>query len=234
LAAKASIPWKYSSASGEWTWVGGSNTTDAKGVYGTQGVAAPGNTPGARGYAAFWTDASGEFWLFGGEGIDSTGGGRFLNDLWKYSPSSGEWTWLGGSTTANAVGVWGTQGVAATANVPGARDIPSTWMDASGNLWLLGGWGIDSTDATGDMGDLWKYSPSSGEWTWVAGSSTVNTKGIYGTQGVAAAANVPGARDSGISWTDSSGNLWLFGGAGYDSSGSTRGNLDDMWNYPTK
>jgi N-acetylneuraminic acid mutarotase len=226
--------WTYSPSSGEWTWVGGSNTTDAKGVYGTEGVASPGNTPGARGYAAFWTDASGEFWLFGGEGIDSIGGGRFLNDLWKYSPSSGEWTWVGGSSTANAVGVWGTQGVAATTNVPGARDIPSTWTDASGNLWLFGGWGIDSTNATGDMGDLWKYSPSSGEWTWVAGASTVNVKGIYGTQGVAAVANVPGARDSGISWTDASGNLWLFGGAGYDSSGSARGNLDDLWDYPTK
>jgi N-acetylneuraminic acid mutarotase len=141
---------------------------------------------------------------------------------------------VSGSDTANASGDYGSEGVAAATNVPGAHGSSLSWTDASGNLWLFGGWGIDSTNATGDMGDLWKYSPSSGEWTWVAGASTVNVKGIYGTQGVAAVANVPGARDSGISWTDASGNLWLFGGAGYDSSGSARGNLDDLWDYPTK
>ena len=39
-----------------------------------------------------------------------------------------------------------------------------------------------------------------------------NQAGVYGTKGVPAAANVPGARDESISWTDSTGNLWLFGG----------------------
>ena len=38
------------------------------------------------------------------------------------------------------------------------------------------------------------------------------SEGNYGTKGVPAAANVPVARESGISWTDDSGNLWLFGG----------------------
>ena len=32
--------------------------------------------------------------------------------------------------------------------------------------------------------------------------------------------NVPGARDSSATWIDSSGNLWLFGGNGYDSYGN--------------
>jgi hypothetical protein len=39
-----------------------------------------------------------------------------------------------------------------------------------------------------------------------------NASGVYGTQGTAAASNVPGARYSASSWIDSSGNLWLFGG----------------------
>jgi hypothetical protein len=42
--------------------------------------------------------------------------------------------------------------------------------------------------------------------------------------------NVPGARYVAISWTDGSGNLWLFGGQGYDSSGSD-GYLNDLWEY---
>jgi hypothetical protein len=31
-------------------------------------------------------DASGNFWLFGGLGMDSTGTLGYLNDLWKFEP----------------------------------------------------------------------------------------------------------------------------------------------------
>ena len=54
--------------------------------------------------------------------------------------------------------------------------------------------------------------------------------GVYGTQGVTAASNVPGARDSAVSWMDRSGNLWLFGGSGYDSMGALV-DLNDLWRY---
>jgi len=33
-----------------------------------------------------WSDASGNLWLFGGEGFDSTGTEGTLNDLWEYQP----------------------------------------------------------------------------------------------------------------------------------------------------
>jgi N-acetylneuraminic acid mutarotase len=221
--------WKYSPASGEWTWVSGSNTANASGVYGTLGVAATMNVPGAHGSSVTWTDASGNLWMFAGYGYDSTGAQGWLNSLWKYSPSSGMWTWLGGSNTINATGVYGTRGVAAPANVPGAV-AGGGWTDASGNVWLFGAYGYDSTGTLGRLNDLWMYSPSSGMWTWVSGSNTVNAIGVYGTQGVAAAANVPGARSAGGTWIDSSGNLWMFGGYGYDSTGAT-GYLNDLWEY---
>ena len=48
----------------------------------------------------------------------------------------------------------------------------------------------------------------------LSGSVTGNQAGSYGTQGVAAAGNVPGARSGTISWTDAQGDLWLFGGQG--------------------
>jgi N-acetylneuraminic acid mutarotase len=223
--------WKYSPTSAMWTWYGGSTTTNASGVYGTQGVAAATNVPGARA-AGGWTDFSGNVWLFGGYGYDSTGALGRLNDLWEYSPSSGgEWTWVGGSTTVNAKGVYGTQGIAATANVPGARSGQVYSRDVDGNLWLFGGYGYDSTGIAGYLNDMWKYSPMNGMWTWVAGSNIVNTKGaVYGTQGVAAAMNVPGPRVNSTAWLDASGNLWLFGGSGYDSTG-TLGELNDLWKY---
>jgi len=227
--------WKYSPSSGQWTWVVGPTTTQVPGVYGTQGVAAPTNIPGARGYESTWTDASGNLWLFGGVGYDYTTSNYFyFNDSWEYSPSTGEWTWASGSNTVNATGVYGTQGVAAATNVPGARAGGATWKDASGNLWLFGGyWQNGNGSSSSYFGDVWKYSPSSGQWTWVGGSSIADAKGIYGVEGVAAASNVPGARNTSATWMDASGNLWLFGGGGYDSTGAF-GDLNDLWKLPTQ
>ena len=74
------------------------------------------------------------------------------------------------------------------------------------------------------MNDLWRYDPATNMWTWMSGSNTVNQAGVYGTKGVPDAANVPGARESSISWTDGSGNLWLFGGYG-DGNTTTRAYL---------
>ena len=222
--------WRYSPSSAQWTWVGGAAADNDSGVYGTQGAASASNIPGARQAASSWIDASGNLWLFGGTGYDSGGGVGNLNDLWKYSPSSGQWTWVSGGNGDNASGVYGTQGTAAASNVPGAREAANSWVDSSGDLWLFGGVGYDAAGGTGNLNDLWKYSPSSGQWTWVSGANSHNASGVYGTQGTAAAGNVPGARYSASSWIDSSGNLWLFGGYGYDSTGSL-GKLNDLWKY---
>ena len=213
--------WEFSITSKEWIWVSGSNTAGATGVYGTLGVAAAGNVPGARASAVSWTDPSGNLWLFGGEG----------NDLWEFSTTSKEWTWVSGKQTGNAPGVYGTLGVAAPTNVPGARNSAVSWTDSSGNLWLFGGEGNASAGNFGYLNDLWELSITSKEWTWIGGSNTGNATGVYGTQGTAAATNVPGARDSAVSWTDSSGNLWLFGGIVYDSSNGILGQLNDLWEY---
>ena len=222
--------WRYSPSTGLWTWVSGGNADNASGVYGTQGTAAASNVPGARYSASSWIDSSGNFWLFGGVGYNSTGAVGNLNDLWRYSPSTGLWTWASGGNGDNASGVYGTQGTAAASNVPGARYSASSWIDSSGNLWLFGGYGYDSTGSVGKLNDLWRYSPSSGQWTWIAGEDGANATGFYGTLGTAAASNLPGARQAASSWIDSSGNLWLFGGVGYDSTGAV-GNLNDLWRY---
>ena len=135
--------WKYSS--GQWTWVGGSNQAEQPGIYGTKGITSPSNIPGARYEAVSWTDPQGNFWLFGGLGIDSLGTRGNLNDLWKYS--NGEWTWMAGLSTeadasltyAQRAGVYGSQGVPDPTNTPGARVDAGSWTDPAGNLWLFGG-----------------------------------------------------------------------------------------------
>jgi N-acetylneuraminic acid mutarotase len=225
------------SSPGEWTWMNGSHMTDVPGTYGSEGIAALGNSPGGRDSPAAWTDASGAFWLFGGYGAASTVPWGDLNDLWQYS--NGEWTWVGGSSQTEQSGVYGTEGVASASNIPGARWEAASWTDHSGNFWLFGGLGLDSTGARGDLNDLWKYDPATYEWAWMAGASNIcdtptgfGCSGVYGTEGTGAPSNAPGARVSASSWTDSCGNLWLFGGEGNDSpAGMGGGLLNDLWKY---
>jgi N-acetylneuraminic acid mutarotase len=42
---------------------------------------------------------------------------------------------------------------------------------------------------------------------------------------------MPGARGGGTIWTDTAGNVWLFGGFGYDHVGGTASFLNDLWTY---
>jgi N-acetylneuraminic acid mutarotase len=203
------------------------------GLYGTKGTSSAANVPGGRTGAASWTDASSNLWLFGGDGYDSTGQNYLLNDLWEFNPSTKQWTWVSGSNTVLGKAVYGTLGVTAAANVPGARQWAMSWTDRNGNFWLFGGQGIDGNNDFGSFNDLWEYSPSSKEWTWVSGGNTVNTMGLYGNVGVAASGNVPGSRQSAVSWADRDGNLWLFGGSGYDSTGESQYDLNDLWEFNT-
>jgi hypothetical protein len=216
-----------SSAPGQWTWMGGSSSQNRPGVYGTLGVAASSNIPGARVWSAYWTDLQGNFWLFGGIGIDSANKLGELNDLWKYS--NGEWTWMAGSNFAGEAGVYGTLGQQAPGNTPGARNSATTWVDPQGNLWLFGGMGVGGT-----WNDLWKYAND--EWTWENGSNVgwesggYQGAGIYGTLGVPDPSNLPGVRSGASGWTDSEGNLWLFGGTGINAQGSAAV-LNDLWKF---
>jgi hypothetical protein len=75
---------------------------------------------------------------------------------------------------------------------------------------------------------LWKFDGTN--WKWVSGSNVTNQSGVYGAIGVASGSNIPGARTGSICWKDGSGNFWLFGGYGYDSTGSI-GDLNDLWKY---
>ncbi len=225
--------WQFNFTTKQWTWMGGSSGTNSSGTFGTLGTGSSSNVPSARFGTATFTDSSGNFWLMGGAGYDSTGGSGFLNDLWELNPKTGQWTWSSGSNMVNAASVYGTMGTAAAANVPGARYGAYSWTDASGNLWMFGGESLNNGNILAPIlcNDLWMYNVSTKQWTWISGSSSSNQSGVYGTEGVEAAGNVPGGRYFGASWVDKSGNLWLFGGAGFDSTTSTSNWLNDLWKF---
>ncbi len=237
--------WEFNPSTNEWTWMGGSSTVGShggqSGVSGALGVFAAENIPGSRYGAANWTDESGNLWLFGGYAYDA-GDPNFradeLNDLWEFNPSTNEWAWIAGDSAIgenySQPGVYGTLGTPAAGNTPGGRYAPSSWTDGNGNLWLFGGQGYTANGDFYELNDLWEFSPSTNEWAWMNGSSTVGSNGdqpgVYGTLGTPDAGNTPGNRSDASSWTDSNGNLWLFGGNGYDAGGNG-GYLNDLWEF---
>jgi len=241
--------WEFNPTTKEWTWMGGSNTVGSKGgqpgVYGTLGSAAATNIPGGRYWATSWTDNSGQFWLYGGEGFDAQGNYAHLDDLWKLNPATQEWTWMGGNSSdipaacapitvsqqhCGWPAIYGAIGVPALGIGPGSRVGAVGWADSNGGLWLFGGsgtyWDYGCSFCESDEYDLWKFNPSSQQWTWMSGNSVaLGDGGIYGTEGVPAIANIPYMRSNAITWSDTSGNFWLFGGA------APLGLCNDVWVY---
>ena len=119
----------------------------------------------------------------------------------------------------SADGAW----TSLSANVPAhsARREHIAIYDAANNRYLMfGGYGYDSAHNLLPFNDLWKFS--AGQWTWMGGPSLAGAYGSYGTLGVASATNIPGARFESARWTDTAGDLWLFGGIGFDSAGNER------------
>ncbi len=233
--------WVYNKATHEWAWVSGSSDRNKLGSYGAMGAPAFGNMPGARWGSIPWIDEDNNLWLFGGAGKDNQVSDDYfirMNDLWNYNPVTKMWTWVSGSATGDTVGVYDESNGDL---VPGCREESISWIDNAGKLWLFGGFGLASTYSPigGLLNDLWSFDNATKQWDWVSGSDEISTPGgtiiagIYGTRGVPDEANVPGAREGTVSWIDSLGTLWLFGGGdGFDGYGDY-GYLNDLWRFGT-
>jgi len=180
----------------EWTWLSGSKTAKALGVYGTKGVA---STANVREHA--WTPLPGRAgtacWLFGGSNN---------NDLWKHDPSANTWAWISGSNKPAAKGVYVTRGIPDSVSEPAARGGARTWVGDDGALYLFGGSGTAARD------DVWSYQPLTGQWTWVKGSNAASAAPSYGTLHVGLPTTTPGARQQTAMATDANGDVWSFGG----------------------
>jgi hypothetical protein len=226
--------------------MGGSNTGGQSGTYGTEFQFNAANIPGDREGAVTWT-VNGKFWLFGGQlGPDT------FNDLWVFDPSqgaNGEWAWMGGSNTVQPLlvnfgsgnilvgngvpGTYGTEYKYGPTYAPGSRFGASSWTDSKGRLWLFGGApyydSLENGELNADFNDLWVFDPAegaNGEWAWMGGSQSAcvncDNQAVAGTEYQFGPTNLPGQRDSAVSWTDKSGRFWLADGEswGFFNEGS--------------
>lgn len=170
-----------------------------------------------------------QFYLFGGAGygalVNNVSNRGFLNDVWRYEgrdllSKRAIWKWLGGDTTINGNGNYGTQGVSTTTNKPRARG-HAMMKHAGGSQFILFG----GESAAGNLNDLWSYDASSNTWTWLSGSPNPNIIGNYGTKGVQSGGNMIGGRTGTAMWITANGEIYLFGGS------TPYGKRNDMWKF---
>lgn len=206
--------WSFNPTTKVWNYISGSKTGDTQPVYGTNG------NPGARSKSATWKDSQGNLWLFGGEGINGSGNTGNYNDLWKYDVAASNWSLVGGAQGFSAAGIY--SGVDA---FPGARSGAAAWQDSGGDFWLFGGYGRDeASSSSGDLNDVWKYTVSSGKWSWEGGTKTRNNSGSY-----ISGPYLPRARRNMVSMVDASDNVWIYGGYAFPSGGFIACN--DLWKF---
>ncbi|MEO6168219.1 MAG: kelch repeat-containing protein, partial [Chitinophagales bacterium] len=193
------------------------------GYYGILGIPSPANNPPALYEAANWTDANGNFWLFGGVHYSNF---NMYADLWKYTVATNQWTWVKGPGLVNQPGIYGIQGISSSANNPGARAWgAATWVDPEGNLWLFGGSGIDHSGNQGRLNDLWKYDVVTNQWSWIKGANTINGPSDYGLLRTESPSNqIPARDESSCTWTINN-EFWIFGGV------TNSGLFNDLWRY---
>lgn len=211
--------WRFDPSTNEWTWLNGPGGTGGYPVYGTRGIASPTNQPGDRGYGMLsWVDNGGNLWMYGGYSNTSF---TFLADFWKYNISTNLWTWMGGDTLSNSTGYHGVMGMPSPLNhPPPSSENACSWVEGD-DLWFYGG----SSQGGPSIGDMWRYNISSDMWTWMKGDTTIGAAPVYGTLGVSAPANFPGARTCYSRWKDLNGDLWIFGGS------TSAGYNNDLWRY---
>lgn len=203
-----------------WAYISGGESPENY-ISGTQ------SKPGARAEAAYIYDEDAEkLYLFGGNAFPESGYRGRSNDFWQYS--NGQWVWLSGSKTSGSSSVYGTYQVPAAANTPGARVNAQMWIDGAGDIWLFGGYGKDENGDLGYLNDLWKYS--NGQWSWERGSKLRNQQPVSGAFGVADASYTPGAKVQAVTWRDANNDLYLFGGLGTTSTGSTA-RTNGLWKW---
>jgi len=190
----------------DWAWMTG---PDKNGTYGPNGLFTyppppqDRNTPGGRDFAATWSDSADRKWMFGGWGlpIQSTVNPPYLPFI-----LNDLWVFLPGAGTGFGTGIW----------VP--SDLPTQTVQTPTGL-------VTVTPEPFPQPPL--QTPGLYSSAFSSFGYTDTTSGNIITNSYPAA---PGARWGSVTWTDGSGNMYLFGGQG-NAAAPHNGLLNDLWQF---
>lgn len=203
--------WQFDKQTHLWTWIGGvENSQQEYNHYGEIGVALPENFPRSRRNAATWVDELGNLWLYGGANFYLS---QTFNDFWKYEPSSGIWTLMGGDYAPCSIINYQLH-----TDYPSCMERQIGWRKGD-DLYFYGGYGIGNNNngyvSFGHLTDVWKYSISENSWTKAFGNRKINNPTNHGIFQVAQITNEIGATDNYSNlpnWNDEYGNFWIYRG----------------------
>lgn len=220
--------WRFSE--GQWAWIAGSDALDLPAVVTHEGGSFDGNTPGGLTEARCAIDLDGDFWMFGGQGYDTTSPITqtvFLDHLWHYSVSQNQWALEAGHPncqSSDCKSIYPSQNMGT--GRAGARKGHSMVFDSQNRLYVYGGLGIVGNTLKYDMADLWRFYAPTRYWNFISGDSFVTREPSIGT-GPDDVTNVPGGRNNAAIASYGT-DIFIFGGEGAGPLGS-RGLLNDIW-----
>ncbi|MBK8847576.1 MAG: hypothetical protein IPO27_13950 [Bacteroidetes bacterium] len=203
--------WRYFPSTNMWAWESGTSNYYVPRNSGTKNIPAASNSPGGRFVQGCWNDDAANLYLYGGCSYPSNI--FFYDDVWRFNINNKLWTWVGGSTNIDYLGIQNSICDTIFSNMPQYRfEVRSKAKDNCNNFWFLGG----SVNYAGynQWNDLWVYETNTDKWIWVGGSSSQNGSGSYGIKGISSPLNQPPSRGGSYNWFDATGNLFVFGGDG--------------------
>jgi gliding motility-associated-like protein len=153
--------------------------------------------------------------VFGGDVTDTSSiiSGFRKNDVWRYRPSTNNWTWVSGSDTALPIGINNGYCKQDKNIEPQDRfeNLTVTASDCNRTSWLFGGY-----SQLYALNDLWSFNTENYEWTLVKGNpDSTDYNQNFGIQGIESISNEISARGGSAIWSDREHNIWIFGGVAY-------------------
>ena len=180
-----------------------------------------------HGAASVYDEQNDRLYLFGGQGRLVNGTSGYLNDLWVFE--NGRWKWLFGGDVKNQAGSYSNSDPALV--YPGSRYGAAMWMDANGDVWVFGGRGEDENGDFGYMNDLWRWDSSAKRWFFEEGSKIRDQGNYYFDLSTFSLVYKVGGRIGMNIWQAPNGDVLLYGGHGFHSSGTGEGYFADFWKW---
>ena len=215
--------WRFDPVTEMWTWINGNGAAP---VYGTIDVFDPLNTPGSFSACpsvgtlyTMWITSDDHLWMV-------VNRSDFVNgnvEMWEYNPVINQWRCRRiDSQPLSQTQVFPTSCDNNDSTIfPAIRtEMRAEWVDNCDHLYLFGGG--EFCWPSSNYNDMWRYDPSTNNYTYIRGGTAPMVPGI---QGIFDPNNSPPDVSGSQAWQNENG-FYLMGGQNGTGSPS-----DDVWLY---